>query len=286
MTKPVIAVISVGAMGAGVGGRLAANGVDVITSLAGRSKASVDRAEKAKMRAVSDADIASASIVLSIVPPSEAPALAKRLARHLTASKNKPLYIDCNAVSSATAEAIAAIVAPTGCDYADGGIIGPPPRDGGRTIFYISGVAPNRVQPLSDGGLLVKVLDGPVGAASAVKMSYAAISKGLTGLATASVLAASRYGAVDALAEEMVTSQPALVKILVRSMPDMFAKAYRFNGEMHEIAAHSGRASSAKIYDGIGELYTQIAADVEGPKADIAVLNAFLKMVSDGEKKS
>jgi hypothetical protein len=117
-------------------------------------------------------------------------------------------------------------------------------------------------------------------------MSYGALTKGLTGLATASVLAASRYDAVHALAEEMVTSQPALVKMLARSIPDMFAKAYRFNGEMHEVASHSGRPSSAKIYDGIGELYTQIAADVVGPKTDVAVLNAFLKMVADGDKKA
>jgi 3-hydroxyisobutyrate dehydrogenase-like beta-hydroxyacid dehydrogenase len=286
MPKPVIAVISVGAMGAGVGARLTANGVDVITSLAGRSKASIDRAEKAGMRSVSDAEIATAPIILSIVPPSEAPALAKRLAPHLKAARDKPLYIDCNAVSSPTAEAIGVILAPTGCDYADGGIIGPPPREGARTIVYVRGVAAARVKPLSDGGLVVKVLDGAVGAASALKMSYAAITKGLTGLGTASILAASRYGAAAALADELTTSQPNLVKFFSRSIPEMFSKAYRFDGEMQEISTHTGRASSAEIYSGIAKLYEEIGRDFAGPKADIAILDVFVKSLAGRETKS
>jgi 3-hydroxyisobutyrate dehydrogenase-like beta-hydroxyacid dehydrogenase len=286
MAKHVIAVISVGAMGAGVGARLTANDVDVVTSLAGRSKASIDRAEKAGMRSVSDAEIAAAPIILSIVPPSEAPTLAKRLAPHLTAAKAKPLYIDCNAVSAATAEAIGAILAPTGCDYADGGIIGPPPREGARTVLYVSGVAASRVKPLSDGGLSVTVLDGAVGAASALKMSYGAITKGLTALGSISILAAARYGAASALADELATSRSDLVKSFSRSIPEMFSKAYRFDGEMQEISTHTGRASSAEVYRGIAKFYEEIGRDFAGPKSDIATLDAFVKSLAARTPKS
>lgn len=278
MSKPVVAVIAAGAMGAGVAARLTANGVDVITSLTGRSRASIDRAEKAGMRPATEADIANAGIILSILPPRDAVALAERLAPALKASEKKPLYVDCNAVSSATVERIAAIVTPTGAVFADGGIIGPPPKPGSsNTTLFVSGVEGGRLNPLLAGGLQVKLLKGPVGAASALKMSYAAITKGLSGLGTASILAAARYGAADALRDELERSQPATLAFLARSIPDMFSKAYRFVGEMEEIADHAGRASTAEIFHGIAQLFQEIADDGNGARKDIAALEAFFK---------
>ena len=78
--KPVLAVIAAGGMGSAVGKRLAENGVRVLTSLEGRSAASAARAKAAGMVAASDPEIATADIVLSIVPPGEALPLAQRLA--------------------------------------------------------------------------------------------------------------------------------------------------------------------------------------------------------------
>ena len=151
------------------------------------------------MRPVPEAEIAKAAIILSIVPPSEAFGLAERLAPILSAARTKPLYIDCNAVSSATVTRIGAVITAAGAPFADAGIIGGPPMVGydGPSIYFLRcrtrrGRA--AVALLSEGGLKMRHLDGPVGAASALKMSYASITKGLTGLATASILAASRYG--------------------------------------------------------------------------------------------
>jgi 3-hydroxyisobutyrate dehydrogenase-like beta-hydroxyacid dehydrogenase len=252
--------------------------VDVVTSLEGRSSASRARAEKAGMRAVDLAGIAAADIILSIVPPSDAQKLAEQLAPILTAAKTKPLYADMNAVSSGKVEQIAAVIAPTGCMFADGGIIGPPPRpDTRNTIYYFSGIPGDRVALLSKGALDVKVVDGPVGAASALKMSYAAIGKGLTALASASILMADKYGAKEALLAELQRSQPNTLKGVSWSVPDMFVKAYRFVGEMEEIADQSGRESTAAIYRGIADLYREIAADQDGPKRDVAILDGFFK---------
>ena len=278
MAGPIVAVIAPGAMGSAVGARLVERGIDIITSLAGRSRSSSERAERSGMRPVPEAEIAKAAFVLSIVPPSEALGLAERLAPILSAARAKPLYIDCNAVSSATATRIGAVIAATGAPFADGGIIGGPPKAGydGPSI-YVSGVAADKVAVLSDGGLKIRHLDGPVGAASALKMSYASITKGLTGLATASILAASRYGAADALHAELSASQKAILATLTRAVPDMFQKAYRFVGEMEEIGAHSERASTAAIYGGLAKLYQEIADDLDGPKRDIAALEAFFK---------
>lgn len=278
MTKTTVAIIAQGAMGAGTAARLTSNGVDVVTWLEGRSSASRARAEKAGMRGVDLAGIAAADIILSIVPPSDALALAEQLAPTLKASKNKPLYADMNAVSSSKVEQVAAVIAPTGCTFSDGGIIGPPPRpDTRNTVYFFSAIPGDRVASLAKGGLEVKMVDGPIGAASALKMSYAAIGKGLTALATASILMADKYGAKEALLEELQRSQPNTLKSISWSVPDMFVKAYRFVGEMEEIAEQSGRKSTAAIYNGIADLYREIAADQDGPKKDVTTLEQFFK---------
>ena len=93
--KPIIAVIAPGMMGSGVGQRLAENGADVITSLAGRGKASAERAWAASMRAVDDAAFADADVILSIVPPGNALDLAQRLAPVLKAASRKPISPPC-----------------------------------------------------------------------------------------------------------------------------------------------------------------------------------------------
>ena len=229
MVRPVVAIIAPGAMGSAVGARLVERGIDVITSLAGRSRSSSERAERSGMRPVPEAEIAKAAFILSIVPPSEALGLAERLAPILSAARAKPLYIDCNAVGSATVSRIGTAITATGAAFADAGIIGGPPKAGydGPSI-YVCGVAADKIAPLSEGGLKMRHLDGPVGAASALKMSYASITKGLTGIATASILAASRYGAADALHAELTASQKAILATITRAVPDMFQKAYRF----------------------------------------------------------
>src|SRR5690606_9204430 len=125
--RPVVAIIAQGAMGAGVAQRLTEHGVRVLTSLQGRSEASAARAQAAGMIDTSDADIAAADFILSIVPPGEALPLARRLAPALTSANKKPLYADCNAVSPDTARAIAVVVEASGTPFADAGIIGGPP---------------------------------------------------------------------------------------------------------------------------------------------------------------
>lgn len=274
--KPTIAVIAPGAMGAAVAARLVENGADVITSLSGRSQASAKRAADAGMRAVSDTDIPSADLILSIVPPSDALGLAERLSPVLRSSTRKPLYVDCNAVSPETAKRVAGVIAETGSPFADGGIIGGPPRKGhsGPTL-YVSGEPAGRVEGLAR-GVVVRAIDGPVGAASALKMSYAAITKGLTALGTASMLAATRAGAAEALHRELSESQPMLLAWLGRSVPDMFSKAYRFVGEMEEISSFMASEGAREIYAGIAELYREVAADNEGDNRDIDAIKRFL----------
>jgi len=273
-----IAIIAPGNMGAGLAARAQAAGLKVRTLLAGRSEATRSRAEAAGMKEASAAEIAACPLILSVVPPGRARALAEELAPALSASTSKPLFVDCNAVSPDTVKEIGAIIDETGADFADAGIIGLPPRsDGPLPVIYVSGAHAGRVARLNQGGLDIRVLDGPIGAASTLKMCYAGIGKGLTALASAMILAAERAGAGEALRAEMERSQKTLLNRLDGSIPDMFPKAYRWVAEMEEISSFLGTdRPESEIYRGMAGFYEQLAADVAQDGPEVEALKTFL----------
>ncbi|MFO1085571.1 MAG: NAD(P)-binding domain-containing protein [Reyranellaceae bacterium] len=257
----VVAVLGLGAMGSAVASRMVASGVDVVSVFEGRSAESRERAEAAGVRAGTWSDLENADVILSIVPPSEAPAVAATVA-DIAASKPGRLFVDCNAVSPQTMQEIARLFTGTRDRVVDAGIIGGPPKAGARTVIYTSGPDAEALSVLGDRGLDVRVVDGPIGAASALKMSYAGITKGLTALGAAMMLAATRADAAADLAQELRASQPQLLAWLIRSVPSMLPKAYRFDGEMSEIADFIGEpAAGSDIYEGMALLYRTIATD-------------------------
>ena len=272
-----IAVIAAGAMGSAVGRRLSANGATVLTSLAGRGEASRARATAAGMIDADDRTIAeNASLILSIVPPADAKALAARFAP-LIGRTGAPAFVDCNAVGTETMAAIAETLGETGARCIDGAIIGFPPKDGERgPAFYFSGAAANDAAVLGDLGLDVRIVDGPIGAASALKLSYAGITKGLVAIAAAMILAADRAGAGPALHAELAASQPQLLARFEKTLPDMYGKAYRWVEEMHAIADFVGADyPESSFYRGAARLYERIASEDLGPD-EKAVMDRFL----------
>ena len=275
---PIVAILAPGSMGAGVARRLTEQRIKVLTSLSGRSAASAARAGAAGMQAVGDGELADADFLLSIVPPGEALALAERLAGPLGAANKKPIYVDCNAVSPHTVARIAAVIAETGCAFVGAGIIGPPPKPGSsNTKFYASGPHAKEFAALNDYGLIVRVLEGPVTTASALKMSYAGITKGFTALAAAMLLAATRAGAAEALKAELAESRPDLLGYMTRQVPDMYAKAYRWVAELDEIGAFVGEDHAEHtMLEAAARLYERIAADFTGEKIEIGALDRFL----------
>jgi len=275
---PVVAVIAPGMMGAAVGKRLVDNGLKVLTSLKGRSPDTVARAKSAGMIAAGDEEIAAADFILSILPPGDALSLAERFAPALTASNAKPVYVDCNAINPATVERVAAAIAPTGCPFVDAGIIGSPPKpqDAGPR-FYASGPAAPRFATLRDYGLDVRVLNGAMSAASALKMSYAGITKGTQAIGAAMMLAATRAGSADDLFKELQSSQKEMFAWFKRGLELMPPKAYRWVAEMHEIAGFVGDNPAAhELYEGAAHFYELIAEDFAADKKDVAALTAFL----------
>jgi 3-hydroxyisobutyrate dehydrogenase-like beta-hydroxyacid dehydrogenase len=276
---PVVAVIAPGMMGSAVAARLIENGIEVRTALGGRSEPTLARAKAAGMVGASDEEIAATDIILSILPPGDALGLAERLAPALRAAAKKPIYVDCNALDPATVLRIARVVQETGATFVDGGIIGGPPQPGSKaTKIYLSGEAAPRVAELTNYGLHMPIQPGPIGAASAMKMSYAGITKGFTALGAAMMLAASRAGTAEALKAELSASQPALFNWLTRQTPNMYSKAYRWVAEMQEIAQFVGEDPAARqFYQGAAQLYERLAADYDGEHKEIAALDAFCK---------
>ena len=281
-----IAIVGAGEMGAAVGQRLRESGARAVTTLKGRGAASVERVRDAKLEIVDDDDqfVAESAIILSIVPPGEAIAVAERFRGPLMRAALKPIFAECNAVSPATVRRIAESLAPTRCGFIDAGIIGGPPRGGGKGTgprFYASGENAHELTRLRDFGLDVVVVDGGIGAASALKMSYAGLTKGLIAVGAAMFGAASRAGLASLLREELARSQPQLLAMLTAMIPRMYSKAYRWVSEMEQIAEFvGGDETGGKIYVGAARLYEQLAADFEKSRdtADsIAALNSFCR---------
>jgi len=265
-----IAVIGAGEMGAAVGRRLRECGARVMTSLAGRSAASVERVLSAGIEVIDDDSrlLREADFIMSIVPPGVAIEVAQRFREPLLGAGTTPIFVECNAIAPATTRRIEEML--LGVRFVDAGIIGGPPIAGTQDSakgprFYASGEFAPELMRLAPYGLDIAVLDGPIGAASALKLAYAGMTKGFIALATAMVHAASRDGLADALRVELARTQPQFLARLERSIPDMFPKAYRWVAEMEQIAEFIGdNHEGAAIYGGMAQLYEWIASELQG----------------------
>jgi 3-hydroxyisobutyrate dehydrogenase-like beta-hydroxyacid dehydrogenase len=239
-------------MGAAVGGSLVSVGHEVLWDPAGRSRATTGRALAAGLTGVKfDRLIATSSVILSICPPHAALDVARQVAAGYTGC-----YVDANAISVATAEQVAAIVTGAGAAYVDGGIIGQPPEVAGHTRLYLSGPRADEVRVLFNRSPLdARVAEGPLYAASTVKMAYAAWTKGSSALLLAARALARAGGVERTLLAEWQLSQPNLTAQSERSAAAAAAKGWRWVAEMEEIAASM---SAAGLPDGFHEAAAEI----------------------------
>lgn len=267
---PVVALIAVGNMGSWVARRLTGHGVEVRTVLTGRSQASVERAHQANMRLMDDdaALIAGADFVFSVVPPDAVLELAERLSPVLSNATHKPVYVDCNAVDSDTIRNVAEIISATGCEMIDAGIFGAAPNDDSAgPSFYASGPQAPQLTVLNDFGLEIAVLDAPIGSASALKCSFAGLSKGVTALCIATALTALDAGVDKEFAHEVAHRMPQMATHMQKLMPQSFPKSKRWGKEMQQIATEfKGVTGGEDIYTGAGGVYADIAASMQADK--------------------
>lgn len=231
-----IGILHPGEMGAAVGAAARLNGARVLWASADRGAATRERARAAGLEDVGTVVrlVADSGLILSICPP----AAAVDVAREVAALGFRGVYVDGNAVSPDTSRAIGDIVSAGGARFVDGGIIGPPPHAAGTTRFYVSGEgAADVAAGFARGPLTAIALTGPAGAASALKMAYAGWNKGSQALLLAIRALAAREGVDEALAREWALSMPDLAKRTEQAVAGNTRKAWRFVGEMHEIAA-------------------------------------------------
>jgi 3-hydroxyisobutyrate dehydrogenase-like beta-hydroxyacid dehydrogenase len=261
-----VAVMSPGDMGHAIGRTLRAGGLRVITSLEGRSPRTVALAAEAGIEGVPDDAtlVREADVLLAVLVPAEAPSLGERIALALEATGASLLYADLNAISPRTVQGIGRRLAGAGAQFVDGGIIGGPPHPGrGGPRIYASGADAPELAALSRYGLDVRVLGGEtggeIGAASGLKMCYAALTKGLTALATELLVAAEAMGLSAPLRAELEGSQGAQLASLGRGISGMPPKAYRWVGEMEEIAAtFADLGLTPRILQGAADLYRSV----------------------------
>jgi 3-hydroxyisobutyrate dehydrogenase-like beta-hydroxyacid dehydrogenase len=272
-------------MGAAVGQCLTGVGYEVLWASEGRGPQTAARARAAGLADVGTAaEMAErAEVILSICPPHAA------LDTAWAAQGFGGLYVDANAISPATAREVALMVEEGGATYVDGGIIGQPPPAGpyppphspstvavhslssaDRTRLYLSGGEADAVRQLFDGTAVdARVIGGGPWSASAVKMAYAAWTKGTAALLLTARALARAEGVEDALLAEWAMSQPSLAERSRGAARSATTKGWRWVAEMEEIAASMAAA-------GLPDGFHQAAAEIfrrsprAEPDADVA----------------
>ena len=239
----IVGLLHPGEMGSALGDALVGAGHEVVWASDGRSDATRARAgafrDAGTLEAVADAS----DVLLSVCPPHAALGVASA-ARGFVG-----LYVDANAVSPVTAREVAAMHPR----FVDGGIVGSPPRRAGTTRLYLSGEEASLVAALYEG----TVVDARVVPdASALKMVYAAWSKGTAALLLAIRDVARADGVWGELQKEWQESAPELFDRLASAERSASAKGWRWIGEMEEIAATFAAAGAPPgFHEAAAEVY-------------------------------
>jgi 3-hydroxyisobutyrate dehydrogenase-like beta-hydroxyacid dehydrogenase len=268
-----VGVLHPGAMGVTIAATCAASGAnDVLWCSAGRSSESIDRAASAGLRGVETlAELVERSdVIVSVCPPGAALDVADAVAAIGFAG----VYVDANAIAPETARS----VGERFDRFVDGGIIGPPATRAGITRLYLSGDDAERVARLWDGSLLdVRPIDGGPGAASALKIAYATWTKVSSAMLLAVRAVARDEGVEEALLDEWAISQPGTAERSEATARMTAFKAWRFDGEMAEIAA---TFAANGLPPGFGEAARDIFGRMAGFKGvDGATLDEVLDAI-------
>lgn len=260
-----IGVLHPGEMGSGVGASAKAAGSRVLWASEGRGSATKKRAAADGLEDVGTLAklTREAQVILSVCPPASALDVAKQVA----ALQFRGVYVDGNAIAPATTRKVGEIISASGAKYIDGGIIGPPPRKPGVTRLYLSGDGARDVATLLNGGLMEAIaLEGPIGAASAIKMAYAGWNKTQQALLMAVRAYAMREGVDEALLREWAISQQDLPKRSENAVAGTARKAWRFVGEMDELAAAFAAAGvPGQFHEAGAEVYRRLAGWKDAP---------------------
>jgi 3-hydroxyisobutyrate dehydrogenase-like beta-hydroxyacid dehydrogenase len=257
-----VGILSPGDMGHSVGQTLHEHGLRVIACLRGRSERTRGLAKAAGIADVPTYGdlVREADLIMAILVPAQAMNAAQAVAQAISETGVAIVYADCNAIAPQTVREIGTTIVEAGGCFVDASIVGGPPRGGSSPRLYVAGPDTSALEALRAFGLNVVVLGKVIGLASAIKMCYAAWTKGSTALCTELLTAAAALGVFDALAEEFGSSQPAMSRRMER-LPAMPIKSRRFVGEMEEIAkTFAGVGLTPQMLAGAAEMYRLVGS--------------------------
>lgn len=252
-----ITVLHPGAMGIAIATSIARAGHTVFYVPDGRSKATLERAQNAGLSPISLEEAASSSeIILSVCPPHAAEVVAMDVAK----VGFRGLFVDANAISPERTHRMARILQGAGASFVDGGIVGGPPSERHQTYLYLSGPSADRIPPCFREGLIeAEVVSDRIGDASALKMCYAAYTKGSTALLLTITAAAENLGVRDALFAQWQREGSGLAEAAERRARFVTRKAWRWIDEMEEIAKTFGSADQPEgFHHAAADLYRRL----------------------------
>ena len=272
-----IGILHPGEMGSSVGAAARANGNTVLWCSKDRSPETNRRAREDQLEAVNELSelLTRSDIVLSVCPT----AFATEVARNVIDLGYRGVYVDANAVSPETTRRIGQALKGHEIDFVDGGIVGPPARSPGSTILYLSGAGSPKVEEIfRNSPLETRCVGGEPGQASAVKMAFAAWTKGSSALLLATRALARAEGVSEALEHAWARFSPGLEERANAAASATAPKAWRFIEEMHQIATTFATAGlPSEFHEGAAEVYERMR-DFKGGEADLdAVLAALLE---------
>ena len=262
-----IGVMSPGDMGQAVAQQLKQHGYHVCTALDRRSARSKTLAREAGLTDLGSLGrlTEQCEVILSIMNPAAALEFSGEVAQALRANQRRPLFVDCNAIAPVTMQAVNANIVAAGGRCADGGIIGPPPRGTAKMSLYVSGPEARELEPLSTPQMRVQVLSERIGDASAIKICYGAMNKGVIALALEVLVAARRLGVDAAFETQLLETQRDVHERVIRGLPVMPPKAYRWVPEMLEIArTFESVGMTPRVFQGAADIYEFVAATALG----------------------
>lgn len=275
-----IGILSIGEMGFHWAKLLKGQGVEVLTYDKDRGDVSRKRGENAGVKSLPSMPrlVDDAELIVSIVVPSAAKRVAAKVAKAVAKTGRKELlYLDANAISPMTADEIADTLKPAGVGFVDGCIIGSAARMGKGTIVYVSGPQAQRLQALEAFGIPIRVLGPNASQASAFKVVYAGLTKGLQGLFVELLMGARRFGLLNEVRAQYEESFPGLLEKISSSLVGLRIHAARRAEEMDELKRtfnHHGMKSfmapaAQRVLEAIAALGADEASDSGARQGDL-----------------
>jgi len=260
MNQRKIGIVNPGNMGIRVAATIQNTGHDVYWASEGRGPQTHKRALEIGLKDAKNLKTlcATCSAIVSVCPPHA----AETVADQVSALGFKGLYLDANAISPQRTKQIAHVIQKAGADFVDGGIIGLPPMERGKTWLYLSGSRADEASSFFSGGPLeTSVIGEEVGKASALKMCYAAYTKGTTALLCAILATAAAFNVSEELYEQWSRNGSTFADESKEKVRLVTKKAWRFVGEMKEISSTFQSAGlPGGFHDAAANVYTRIAS--------------------------